>query len=89
MSSLIMNTHNAVKALKDSGIEEIQAEKIVEVIVDLQSLTITTKEDLREVKESIKRDISLIKVDMDWAKKLILVTGIAVIIAALKYIFIG
>lgn len=89
MSAITLNVHNAIKALKESGMEEKQAEKIVEVIADLQNVSIATKEDLRASTDSLKADLAAIKTDMDWIKKLILAVGIAVVIAALKYIFLG
>jgi hypothetical protein len=89
MATLTMNTHLAVKALKDSGFDEKQAEKIVEVIADLQSSNLATKDDIKSSTDSIKVDLSGLKTDMDWIKKLIMAVGVAVVIAALKYIFIG
>ncbi|EAA8947135.1 hypothetical protein B6440_21670 [Salmonella enterica] len=84
-----MNTLNAIKALKESGFDEKQAEKIVEVIADLQNISVATKEDLKTSTDSLKTDLATIKTDLDWIKKLILAVGIAVVIAALKYIFLG
>ncbi|WP_118986974.1 hypothetical protein [Photorhabdus sp. CRCIA-P01] len=78
MASLTMNTLTAVKALKASGFNDEQSEK-----------SAATKADLTAATESIKTDINIIKTDLDWMKKLILAVGIAVVIAALKYIFIG
>ncbi|OWO84215.1 hypothetical protein B5C26_04085 [Photorhabdus luminescens] len=89
MSSLIMDTHTAVKTLKASGFNDEQSEKIVEVITELQNISIVTKADLAVATESIKTDIGTIKTDLGWIKKLALAVGIAVVIAALKYIFTG
>ncbi|QBY45957.1 hypothetical protein QE197_24605 (plasmid) [Arsenophonus nasoniae] len=89
MATITMNTHKAIKALQESGIDEKQAEKIVEVIAEFQNVGTVTKEDLSVATESIKSDMASIKTDLDWIKKLILAVGIAVVIAALKYIFIG
>lgn len=89
MSSLTLNTHKAIKALTESGITEEQAEKIVEVVADLQNSGAATKEDVRLAAESIKSDIGTVKNDIEWIKKLLLAMGGAVVIAALKYIFIG
>ncbi|MCW7760521.1 MULTISPECIES: hypothetical protein [Photorhabdus] len=84
-----MDIHTAVKALKASGFNDEQSEKIVEVITELQNISVVTKADLTVATESIKTDIGTIKTDLDWIKKLTLAVGIAVVIAALKYIFIG
>ncbi|ELY1197707.1 hypothetical protein SLX97_004504 [Salmonella enterica] len=89
MTTLTMNAHNAIKALKESGIDERQAEKIVEVIAELQNVSVATKDDLKLSTDSLKTDLATIKTDLDWIKKLILAVGIAVVIAALKYIFLG
>jgi hypothetical protein len=89
MTTITMNTHKAIKALQESGIDEKQAEKIVEVIAEFQNIGTVTKKDLSVATESIKSDMASIKTDLDWIKKLILAVGIAVVIAALKYIFIG
>ncbi|WP_350305017.1 CCDC90 family protein [Photorhabdus viridis] len=89
MTSLTMSTLTAVKALKASGFNDEQSEKIVEIIAELQNTSAATKADLTAATESIKTDINTIKTDLDWMKKLILAVGIAVVIAALKYIFIG
>lgn len=89
MATITMNTHKAIKALQESGIDEKQAEKIVEVIAEFQNGGTVTKEDLSVATESIKSDMASIKTDLDWIKKLILAVGVAVVIAALKYIFIG
>ncbi|MEK9497662.1 hypothetical protein V2H77_14555 [Photorhabdus sp. P32] len=84
-----MDIYTAVKALKASGFNDEQSEKIVEVITKLQNISVVTKADLTVATESIKTDIGTIKIDLDWIKKLALAVGIAVVTAALKYIFIG
>ncbi|PHM59521.1 DUF1640 domain-containing protein [Xenorhabdus ishibashii] len=89
MTTITMNTHNAIKSLKASGMDEAQAEKIVEIIADLQNVSAATKEDLKQTENNLKADLVAIKSDMDWLKKLIVTVGIAVVIAAIKYIFIG
>ncbi|MDE1478359.1 CCDC90 family protein [Xenorhabdus bovienii] len=89
MTTITMNIHNAIKSLKESGMDEAQAEKIVEIIADLQNVSAATKEDLKQTESSLKADLTSIKNDMDWLKKLIITVGIAVVIAAIKYIFVG
>lgn len=84
-----MNTYNAIKSLKKSGFNEKQAEKIVEVIADLQNISVATKEDLKTSTDSLKSDPATIKTAPDWIKKLIFTVGAVVVIAALKYIFSG
>ncbi|SFU47683.1 hypothetical protein [Xenorhabdus koppenhoeferi] len=89
MTVITMNIHNAIKSLKESGMDEVQAEKIVEIIADLQNISVATKEDLRQTENNLKADLTSIKNDMDWLKKLIVTVGVAVVIAAIKYIFMG
>ncbi|CDL86682.1 DUF1640 domain-containing protein [Xenorhabdus cabanillasii] len=89
MTTITMNTHNAIKSLKAAGMDEAQAEKIVEIITDLQNVSAATKEDLKQTESNLKADLVAIKSDMDWLKKLIVTVGIAVVIAAIKYIFMG
>ncbi|WP_231854379.1 CCDC90 family protein [Xenorhabdus doucetiae] len=84
-----MNIHNAIKSLKESGMDESQAEKIVEIIADLQNVSTATKEDLKQTESNLKADLTSIKSDIDWLKKIILTVGVAVVIAAIKYIFVG
>ncbi|CDG17816.1 MULTISPECIES: hypothetical protein [Xenorhabdus] len=89
MPSITMNIHNAIKSLKESGMDESQAEKIVEIIADLQNVSTATKEDLKQTESNLKADLTSIKSDIDWLKKIILTVGVAVVIAAIKYIFVG
>ncbi|MEX0446542.1 hypothetical protein [Xenorhabdus sp. SGI246] len=89
MSTITMNTHNAIKSLKESGMNEVQAEKIVEIIADLQNVSAATKEDLKQTEHTLKTELVSIKNDLDWLKKLIFAVGVAVVIAAIKYIFVG
>ncbi|MCE1695408.1 hypothetical protein LWT49_24660, partial [Enterobacter hormaechei] len=67
--------------------DESQAEKIVEIIADLQNVSTATKEDLKQTESNLKADLTSIKSDIDWLKKIILTVGVAVVIAAIKYIF--
>ncbi|WP_323856441.1 hypothetical protein [Xenorhabdus doucetiae] len=69
--------------------DESQAEKIVEIIADLQNVSTATKEDLKQTESNLKADLTSIKSDIDWLKKIILTVGVAVVIAAIKYIFVG
>lgn len=89
MATSTLAAHKAIRALTESGIAEEQAEKIVEVVADLQDFQAATKEDLRLAAESIKLDIVALRGDIEWIKKLLLAMGVAVVIAALKYIFIA
>ncbi|PQQ32776.1 hypothetical protein C6H64_01315 [Photorhabdus luminescens] len=57
MALLTMDTHTAVKVLKASGFNDEQSEKIVEVITELQNISVVAKADLTVATESIKTDI--------------------------------
>ncbi|MDR0219597.1 MAG: CCDC90 family protein [Enterobacteriaceae bacterium] len=86
MTALTMSTH---KSLKESGMDETQAEKLIEIITELQNVSVATKEDIKQTEVKLKADLSTIKTDIDWLKKLIMTIGVAVVIAAIKYIFVG
>jgi hypothetical protein len=44
---------------------------------------------LKILHEDLKTDLMGIKTDLDWIKKFMFAVGLAVVIAALKYIFVG
>ena len=46
MSTLAFDTHKAVKALKDAGFAEAQAEAVVSTVGDAVGGNVATKEDL-------------------------------------------
>lgn len=47
------------------------------------------KGDLEVLQKDLKGDLSEIKTDLTWIKKFMFGAGIAVLVAALKYIFTG
>lgn len=82
-----MNTHNAINALKESGFDEKQAEKIVEVIAVMQNINVATKEDLNVSTDSLKTDPATIKTNRGWIKKFILFAGISAVISRAEIYF--
>ncbi|ECL5067813.1 hypothetical protein G9Z98_003846 [Salmonella enterica] len=82
-----MNTHNAINALKESGFDEKQAEKIVEVIAVMQNINVATKEDLNVSTDSLKTDPATIKTNQGWIKKFILFAGISAVISRAEIYF--
>lgn len=86
MATLTMKTHKAIKELVEAGIDEKQAEVIIDTVTSLQNTSAASKSDVENI---IKTEIAPIKNDIDWIKKLMLGIGVAVVIASLKYIFIG
>ncbi|WP_305840139.1 hypothetical protein [Photobacterium leiognathi] len=87
MTMIPFDTHKAVKELIESGIDEKQAETLIGVINDIYANEAVTKADLNVMHSDLKQEIHAVARDMEWIKKLLLAVGVAVLIAALKYIF--
>ena len=83
----LFNTHTFIKELVESGMEEKTAEVLAENQLAMLETQIATKADMYDVKSHITTELSSIKKDLDWIKKLMLGIGITVLIASLKYIF--
>ena len=71
MSTLAFDTHKAVKALKEAGFGDIQAEAVVATVGDAISGDVATKgdiavlkTDIAEFKADIKAAIAALKVDI-------------------------
>ena len=68
MSRFAFDTHTFVKCLTRAGMDEQQAEALVECQVQLINDNLATKQDMEEVKrdiEEVKRDIEEIKRDIE------------------------
>ena len=68
MSRLAFDTHTFVKHLTRAGMDERQAEALVEFQVQLINDSLATKQDIEEVKrdiEEVKRDIEEVKRDIE------------------------
>ena len=68
MSRLAFDTHTFVKRLTQAGMDEQQAEALVECQVQLIDDSLATKQDIEEVKrdiEEVKRDIEEVKRDIE------------------------
>ena len=68
MSRFAFDTHTFVKCLTRAGMDEQQAEALVECQVRLINDSLATKQDIEEVKrdiEEIKRDIEEVKRDIE------------------------
>ena len=64
MSRLAFDTHTFVKRLTQAGMDEQQAEALVECQVQLIDDSLATKQDIEEVKrdiEGVKRDIEALR----------------------------
>ncbi len=53
MSTLVIDTHNFITRLKEAGMEEKQAEAIVNGIKDINLEHAATKEDIAELKADL------------------------------------
>lgn len=89
MTTIPFDTHKAIKGLLAAGVEAKQAEAMVNLFGEVYGSETATKTDLKMLHEDLKTDLAGIKTDLDWIKKFMFAVGLAVLIAALKYIFIG
>ena len=71
MSTLAFDTHKAVKALKEAGFDDTQAEAVVATVGDAIGGDVATKgdtaalkTDIAEVKAELKGDIAEVKTDI-------------------------
>ena len=72
MSRFAFDTHAFVKRLTQAGMDEQQAEALVECQAQLINDSLATKKDIEEVKrdiEEVKRDIEGVKRDIEEVKK--------------------
>ena len=58
MTTLAFDTHAAVKALKEVGFEEVQAEAVVTTVGDAMTGNVDTKADVTELRAATERDIA-------------------------------
>ena len=58
MTTLVFDTHAAVKALKDAGFEEAQAEAVVTTVGDAITGNVATKADVTDLRAATERDIA-------------------------------
>lgn len=64
MNTVTFGTHQAVKAIADSGLEDTQAEVIVATINNAMHQNFATKPDIADVKAELKADIATITADL-------------------------
>ena len=64
MNTVTFDTHQAVKAIADSGLEDTQAEVIVATINNALHQNLATKPDIADVKAELKADIATITADL-------------------------
>ena len=72
MSRFAFDTHAFVKRLTRAGMDEQQAEALVECQTQLINDSLATKQDMEEVKldiEEVKRDIQEVKLDIEEVKR--------------------
>lgn len=89
MAAIPFDTHKAIKSLQDAGVDTKQAEAMVGLFGEMYGNESTTKADLKVLHEDLKGELNVIKTDLDWIKKFMFAVGVAVLLAALKYIFMG
>ena len=64
MTTLAFDTHAAVKALKDAGFEEAQAEAVVTTVGDAMTGNVATKADVTDLRAEMKTDIDDLRAEM-------------------------
>ena len=72
MSRFAFDTHAFVKRLTRAGMDERQAEALIECQTQLINDSLATKQDMEEVKldiEEVKRDIQEVKLDIEEVKR--------------------
>ena len=67
MTTLAFDTHAAVKALKEVGFEEAQAEAVVTTVGDAMTGNVATKADVTELRAATERDIAELRTAMEQA----------------------
>ncbi len=58
VTTLAFDTHKAVKALKEAGFEDPQAEAVVATVGDAIGSNVATKADIAELRAATKADIA-------------------------------
>lgn len=89
MAAIPLDTHKAIKRLQNAGWNEKQAEEMVSLFGEIFANEAATKSDIELLHKDLKTDLAEIKTDLTWIKKFMFGVGVAVLVAALKYIFIG
>ena len=64
MTTLAFDTHKAVKALKEAGFDDPQAEAVVATVGEAIGGSIATKADIAELRTTTKADIAEVRAEM-------------------------
>ena len=64
MTTLAFDTHAAVKALKEVGFEEAQAEAVVTTVGDAMTGNVATKSEIAEFHAATEHDIAELRAEM-------------------------
>ena len=64
MTTLAFDTHKAVKALKEAGFDDPQAEAVVATVGEAIGGSIATKADIAEVRTTTKADIAEVRAEI-------------------------
>lgn len=78
MSTLALDTHKAVKTLREAGVEEAQAEAMVTTFGNAMSENVATKADIAE----LKTDLLALEQRLTVRLYTTILTGIGLMIAA-------
>ena len=76
MTMLAFDTHKAVKALKEAGFDDPQAEAVVATVGEAIGGSIATKADIAELRTTTKTDIAELRAEM---YRLVLTAAVSII----------
>ena len=76
MTTLAFDTHKAVKALKEAGFDDPQAEAVVATVGEAIGGSIATKADIAELRTTTKADIAELRAEM---YRLVLTAAVSII----------
>ncbi|WP_027252042.1 hypothetical protein [Photobacterium halotolerans] len=85
--SMVFDTHKLIEQLIKGGMSKEAAETVIYGIDEAVKNNAATKTDLQQVESNLLHEITEIKSDIGWIKRAFFVVGVAVTVAALKYIF--
>ncbi len=93
MNTATFDTHQAVKTITKSGLNDTQAEAIVTTIISAMNQSLATKSDILAVRvdmEALKADVGALKTDMGAVKGDLLVikwmVGLIIAVEALPFL---
>ncbi|MEK7253285.1 MAG: coiled-coil domain-containing protein [Bacteroidota bacterium] len=85
LATLHLDTYKVVKLLQEKGYTEAQAEGFIKAIQEITLSGVATKQDLQDVKDELKSEISSLRTDMLKILMVHTVTIIGVMVALFTF----